>query len=267
MSMMTFDEAKKAAKGRWHSILTSQGIHPSHLTGKHTPCPYCGGTDRFRFDNRDGDGTFLCGRGGNLIAGDGFSLLQHGGFTAAEALRRVVESLGEATYKAPVPFKKDRSDYAMQLWSEGVSGSEFHPYAKRKGVSEFVAGTKRHKSVSGRVVGRKADCILIPLFDLMTMEVKAVQVINANGDKQTFGSVSNRGFPIGDKANPNIFIVEGWADAVSLAYIDPKYAGNCFVIAAFGQSNLLSLSKVVSTLYKPEVIHVIADAPVIKEEA
>ena len=99
------------------------------------------------------------------------------------------------------------------------------------------------------------------------MEVKAVQVINANGDKQTFGSLRNRGFPMGDKNSPNIFVVEGWADAVSLAFIDPKYAGNCFVVAAFGQSNLLSLSKLVSSIYKPEVIHVIADAPIIKEKA
>ena len=267
MSMMTFDEAKKAAKGRWHSILTSQGIHPSYLTGKHTPCPYCGGTDRFRFDNKEGDGTFLCGRGGNLIAGDGFSLLQHGGFTAAEALRRVVESLGEATYQAPVPFRKNKTDYAMRLWNEGVSGSEFHPYAKRKGVSEFVAGTKRHKSVSGSEIGRYQDCILIPLFDLMTMQVKGVQAINPNGVKQTYGELKTRGFPIGDKTSPNIFIVEGWADAVSLAYIDPKYAGNCFVIAACGNRNLLPLAEVVSALYKPELIHVIADAPVIKEKA
>src|SRR3546814_8086061 len=29
------------------------GISPSYLTGKQTPCPTCGGKDRFRFDNKD----------------------------------------------------------------------------------------------------------------------------------------------------------------------------------------------------------------------
>src|SRR3546814_2638776 len=42
---------------RWPSILPQFGISPSYLTGKQTPCPTCGGKDRFRFDNKDGRGT------------------------------------------------------------------------------------------------------------------------------------------------------------------------------------------------------------------
>lgn len=58
--------------GKWHGILTQLGIDQSHLTGKHTACPICGGRDRFRFDNKAGKGTFICNQCG---AGDGFDLL------------------------------------------------------------------------------------------------------------------------------------------------------------------------------------------------
>src|SRR3546814_8107148 len=49
---------------RWPSILPQFGISPSYLTGKQTPCPTCGGKDRFRFDNKDGRGTYYCNKYG-----------------------------------------------------------------------------------------------------------------------------------------------------------------------------------------------------------
>jgi len=49
------------------------GVHESFLKNKHGPCPICGGKDRFRFDNKEGRGTFICNQCG---AGDGFKLLE-----------------------------------------------------------------------------------------------------------------------------------------------------------------------------------------------
>lgn len=57
---------------RWHSILPQLGVSPKYLTGKQTPCPMCGGKDRFRFDDKDGRGTFYCNQCG---AGDGVQLI------------------------------------------------------------------------------------------------------------------------------------------------------------------------------------------------
>lgn len=48
------------------------GIDKSFLKNKHGPCPVCGGKDRFRFDNKNGKGTFFCNQCG---AGDGITLL------------------------------------------------------------------------------------------------------------------------------------------------------------------------------------------------
>lgn len=59
------------ATGHWQTILTSFGIGSEYLRNKHGPCPLCGGSDRFRFDNRDGRGTYFCSQCGS---GNGMQL-------------------------------------------------------------------------------------------------------------------------------------------------------------------------------------------------
>jgi putative DNA primase/helicase len=52
---------KARAHGRWRQILPALGIADRFLTGRNCPCPMCGGTDRFRFiDRQPGDGMWLC---------------------------------------------------------------------------------------------------------------------------------------------------------------------------------------------------------------
>ena len=69
----TTNSIKDKTDHRWVYILESLGINSSYLKDKHGPCPNCGGTDRFRFDNKNGKGTFICNQCG---AGNGFRLLE-----------------------------------------------------------------------------------------------------------------------------------------------------------------------------------------------
>jgi putative DNA primase/helicase len=61
------------ARGRWRQILPAMGIGMNYLTGKRGPCPVCGGKDRFRFDDKNGDGWFYCNQCG---AGPGIVLVR-----------------------------------------------------------------------------------------------------------------------------------------------------------------------------------------------
>src|ERR1700736_3637964 len=61
------------ARDRWREILPQLGIETRFLTNKHGPCPLCGGRDRFRFDDRDGSGSYYCNQCG---AGVGLILLR-----------------------------------------------------------------------------------------------------------------------------------------------------------------------------------------------
>ena len=61
------------ARGRWPGILASIGVPAKALRNKHGPCPVCGGKDRFRFDDKGGNGTFICSHCG---AGTGVKLVE-----------------------------------------------------------------------------------------------------------------------------------------------------------------------------------------------
>lgn len=72
-----FKEVKISAKDRWVEIILSLGASTASLSGRHSPCPGCGGKDRFRFDNKNGEGTWLCSGKGDMKSGDGLGLIQH----------------------------------------------------------------------------------------------------------------------------------------------------------------------------------------------
>ena len=61
------------ARNRWREILPRLGIDPEFLQNRHGPCPLCGGKDRYRFDDKDGTGSYICGQCG---AGVGIILIK-----------------------------------------------------------------------------------------------------------------------------------------------------------------------------------------------
>ena len=98
MPIPTFVDVGRLAHGRWPDILSALGVDSAHLRDRHGPCPGCEGTDRFRFDDQEGRGTWICSQGGGgEIAGDGFDLLVHANIARgrAEALAMVGEQVGE----------------------------------------------------------------------------------------------------------------------------------------------------------------------------
>jgi putative DNA primase/helicase len=61
------------ARGRWAEILPQLGVASTFLRNRHGPCPLCGGKDRFRYDDKNGEGTYFCNQCG---AGTGIILLR-----------------------------------------------------------------------------------------------------------------------------------------------------------------------------------------------
>ena len=112
---------KDAARGKWKGILATLGVSPDHLTGKHGPCPMCGGKDRFRFDNKGGDGTYFCSGCG---AGNGFDLLRgvnNWDFkTAAREVDQVVGNIAPEPLAKPMDDEQ-RRDMLNRLWNAGVT--------------------------------------------------------------------------------------------------------------------------------------------------
>jgi putative DNA primase/helicase len=65
-------EVTTAAAGNWPYVLAGLSIDVPDSSRRHAPCPACGGTDRFRFDD-NGRGSFICNQCG---AGDGLDLIK-----------------------------------------------------------------------------------------------------------------------------------------------------------------------------------------------
>ncbi len=102
---MTDIQAIKSRISDWKALLTALGIAPQYLSGKHCPCPLCGGKDRFRFTNYHGNGDYICNQCGN---GDGFALLMgvHG-YSFPEACEAIANQLGIDT-KTPIKTPEKR---------------------------------------------------------------------------------------------------------------------------------------------------------------
>lgn len=83
------------AHGRWDIVLAAIGVPTRHLKDKHGPCPLCGGRDRYRWDNKDGSGSYYCNQCG---AGSGMTLVQkYLKVDFPTACRRVDEIIGTDT--------------------------------------------------------------------------------------------------------------------------------------------------------------------------
>ena len=96
---------KDQARGKWRGILTGLGTTLPATAKQHGPCPTCGGTDRFRFDDQDGNGTWFCNQC-SPQAGDGFALVQNvRGCDFPHALQLVADALGCQPSHGDTPSK------------------------------------------------------------------------------------------------------------------------------------------------------------------
>ncbi len=125
---------RDVAQGRWRSILTILGMDERALSGRHCPCPMCGGKDRFRFDDKDGRGTYFCSGCG---AGDGVQLAMGiTGLSFRDAAREIERVAGTVR---PTPAKSDRSD-EDKLNALRRAFRESRPIARGDDAHAYLAG-------------------------------------------------------------------------------------------------------------------------------
>lgn len=73
--MTLTDQIKRAAHGQWQRIHSALGIPRAYLNpSRHSPCPSCGGRDRYRYTDWQGNGGFICNQC-HPQGGSGFDLL------------------------------------------------------------------------------------------------------------------------------------------------------------------------------------------------
>ena len=244
---MNVTETVEQACGHWPRILPALGVPV--IKNRHQACPVCGGSDRFRFDDKEGRGTWFCNQCG---AGDGLKLVEKVfGVKPSEAAQKVNTVTGclppvapEAMAAAGAETDADRkaaAALAVRLM-EKTRTATGNAYLTRKGFPghECVMLTSTHKT--GGVTYRAGD-VVVPLHD-ETGALVNLQLINPDGLKRTLkgGQVKGTCHTIeGQKqAGKRQWIAEGYATALTVHHLTGET-----VMVALSSVNLLSLASLV----------------------
>lgn len=122
-----------AARGKWQGILAHFGLSDRQLSGHHTKCPCCGGVDRFRLDDKDGSGSYICNQCG---AGYGIDLVRKiTGMefsAAARAIDQIVGKVPVAQPKKGRPVEEIRAEIKRVL--SGTNRIDSTGYLASRGI-------------------------------------------------------------------------------------------------------------------------------------
>lgn len=210
----------KAAAGFWPQLLPALGIS-IHASGRHGACPVCGGKDRFRFDNKDGRGTWHCNQCG---AGDGLNLVEKAlDVSTKEAAIKIADMLG-----ALPPISKalvntvdkavahsEAAARAQKLLAAAVSRTD-NAYLLSKGLHSTEGLTLATGLRCGGISFAAGD-LLVPLTN-ETGNVVNIQLISAAGDKRTLpnGQVKGAYHLAGEPDSKTLWLTEGYATGLTV---------------------------------------------------
>ena len=148
------DAVKLRAHGRWGDILAAGGVDAKVLTHRNGPCPLCGGTDRFQYTDKFGEGNYHCRQCG---PGGGFKLLQAvKGVDFNTALCDVERCLGLLPKAAPTHMHEPSGDRMQKLvqriWDEArpvTAGDAVDLYLSGRGLAmpSYPAALRFHPAL------------------------------------------------------------------------------------------------------------------------
>lgn len=257
MSTVRFvSDVAAAAVGLWPDLLAGLGLHiPRH--GKHGPCPACGGKDRFRLDDKEGRGTFICSQCG---AGDGLDLvcrvMSKSPMEAAELIAPMVGlaaggldpvERGRIHQQQQVKVKEEtrkredghrkaaaRACRIMNAHSRGCGSA----YLSRKGFAEHqsaISGTK--ETINGEVF--PVGSVIVPLLDGAGNLVNVELIRNEDGLKHTLGGGRKAGVYHRIDGGGLVAVVEGYATGLSV-----QQATGATVYCAMSANNLMNVAEI-----------------------
>jgi len=250
---MSLPNITRQAVNQWHYIFHVLGIEVPDNPKTHALCPACGGKDRFRFDDLDGRGTWICNQCG---AGDGFALIRN-------------------------VFQCDMNE-AMQKVA-GVLNLEFCESIKKESKKDFLQVTKQGKDIADKVNGLLAKCqikesdylnakglngyhyavlsdgqLVLSLVN-QDNQITGAQLIAPDGSKKLLSGTHKQGsfIPVGGKefAHQRIILAEGFATALSVLLIQSE----TYIVAAIDAGNLVHVAKVMRERYPDSMIIIAGD--------
>lgn len=254
MSKGYVSDVATAARGRWPAVLAELGIDtPSRR--KHGPCPHCGGEDRFRLDDKEGRGTWICNQCG---AGDGLDLVcKVMSKTPKEAAALVAPVVG-LSGEGLEPVERERIHQQQRARAEQAAKNAERDRQKatsraaaivrdcKQGVSAYLS----HKGIEGahglinstliREGGHAftVGSLVVPLTNEIG-ELVNVQLIHADGTKRYLTGGQKAGAFHRIDGGELVAVVEGYATGLSV-----QLATGAAVYCAMDCGNLLAVAQI-----------------------
>ncbi|WYC18284.1 primase helicase [Citrobacter phage vB_CfrS_K1M] len=236
-----WSEIEPRMLGNWQAaIMSIVNVPRTAFSPKHGPCPSCGGSDRYRFDDNfetKGDGGAICNQCGN---GSGITwLMKLSGMTFPESMEALAGFLNmhpreklEAIRKQ-MPKVNHSSDY---LTPEEVKSIMDKTQVKTVNTWTKINGIGCDINV---INGKSGELVVVPMIMVDTKIPCNVAFISADGDvayragyspdsyikgKLTRGAVT----PIGEDNGKFIYLVSDYADAWRCHYFTGAHVWCCW---------------------------------------
>ncbi|HBX8305052.1 TPA: DNA primase [Klebsiella pneumoniae] len=265
-------EVTSAAAGRWPYVLAGLSIDVPDSSRRHSPCPACGGKDRFRFDD-NGRGSFICNQCG---AGDGLDLIKRvNNCDTTEAAQLAADVLGidyretetdpTAASQRRGQLEADRQQREQERQKQAAEDAE----QRRATFARLYTGM-RLRSIQGEseylqskgLTGFKYPLmpdgsLLLELVD-ESGAVTAAQTITPQGEKRLIKGSAKRGayYAVNALERPqSVVIAEGLATALTCHLIRT----DALTVAAIDAGNLLPVAEVMRRKYPQAQIIIAAD--------
>ena len=242
------DRVLREFNGAWRQTLENYGCHlPSGR--HHGPCPVCGGKDRFRFDDKEGRGTWFCSQC-DPQSGGGLLLLSR--FLGKPTIEVANELLGNTPERSRAPvyrsfvsddqIRKANHEQARKGAEALLASSELrqHPYMSDRGLDGQWL-------VNGEPIMGRDRSVIQPGELLLVAAYKAegdgsmlvnVQKIKANKEKRPiYGGDMAAVYHKLDGHQKLIAIAEGYATGVTVNQVT-----GATTYVAFQTGNLASVS-------------------------
>lgn len=242
------DRVLREFNGAWRQTLENYGCHlPSGR--HHGPCPVCGGKDRFRFDDKEGRGTWFCSQC-DPQSGGGLLLLSR--FLGKPTIEVANELLGNTPERSRAPvyrsfvsedqIRKANHEQARKGAEALLASSELrpHPYMSDRGLDGQWLVNGEPIMGRDRSVIQPGELMLVPAYKAEGDGSKLVNVqkIKANKEKRPlFGGDMAGVYHKLDGHRKLIAITEGYATGVTVNQVT-----GATTYCAFNTGNLASVS-------------------------
>ncbi|HHA1934662.1 TPA: DUF5906 domain-containing protein [Enterobacter ludwigii] len=238
------NDVRARANGNWQSVLERLSIPTNRSEG---PCPTCGGKTRYRFDDKDGRGTYYCSHCG---AGTGLDLVMKVNQCGAREAAEMVADAMALPMPEPRPARK------------GAPKSVVQPIADK--VAALMA--KANPGQSAYLTSKGLQWAFPLLSDgslLMALTnsggaTTGAQVIKPDGSKRLVsGTVKKGSFCVVNsvESTETVIIGEGLATVLSVHAMRP----DAMIVASVDAGNLHPVALVMRQQHPDAQIVIAAD--------